>query len=70
MKVRYNKDLDTLLIELTKKKVDDAFETDNMIVHVGMNKEPVLLEIFHASKFFEEEAKTLPTHIKAKFFSA
>jgi len=69
MKVQYDKDQDIFMIELAQKKIDDAYETESMIVHVTKSREPVLLEIFHASKFFEEESKILPPQIKEKFFS-
>ena len=46
MKLHYNRDDDTLMIQLSKKLVDDAFETENMIVHISEKGEPVLLEIF------------------------
>lgn len=70
MKVHYNQTEDVFMIELTRKKVDHAYETDSMIVHVSESNEPVLLEIFNASKFFSAEAKILPTQIKERFFSA
>lgn len=69
MKVRYDKEEDILMIELIHKKIDDAFETENMIVHVDKEREPVLLEIFNARQFFKKEAKTLPAEIKQKFFA-
>lgn len=69
MKVHYDKREDILMIRLVRKKVDDAFETENMIVHVDKDREPVLLEIFNASEFFKEEARTLPADIKQKFFA-
>lgn len=69
MRVRYSKDEDILLIELAKKKIDDSYETDNMIVHITNDKEPVLLEIFNATKFLEDVNKTLPSNIKQRVFS-
>ena len=69
MKVHYSKTEDIFMIQLSNKKVDDAYETEKMIVHVTKDKEPVLLEIFHASAFFKEEANILPDDIKSKYFS-
>lgn len=69
MKVRYDKDEDILTIELMRRKIDHAYETETAIVHVSEANEPVLLEIFRASKFFAEEAKTLPEEIKQRFFA-
>lgn len=68
MKVQYSKEDDILMIELTAKKVDDAYETENMIVHVDAYKEPVLLEIFHATNFLRTEAKALPKELKQALF--
>lgn len=69
MKVQYNKEDDVLMLFLVDKKIDDAYEVNNMIVHVTSDREPVLLEIFQASSFLEKEAKALPSSIKEKFFA-
>lgn len=69
MRVRYDKEEDILMIELTKKKVDDAYETNNMIVHVTSQREPVLLEIFNATTFLKDINKTLPIKVKESIFS-
>lgn len=69
MKVHYNQDDNTLMVELLRKKVDHAYETETMIVHVSKDNEPVLLEIFDASAFLAEEAKTLPKEIKQRYFA-
>ena len=68
MKVHYNKEDDVLMIELAKKKIDDAYEKANMIVHVAVDKEPVLLEIFKATEFLKDINKTLPTNLKQSIF--
>ncbi|KKU92502.1 MAG: hypothetical protein UY21_C0001G0125 [Microgenomates group bacterium GW2011_GWA1_48_10] len=65
MKVRYDKSEDILTIQLGHKKIDDAYETDNMIVHVTKSREPVLLEIFDATKFLMDIKKTLPPKTKS-----
>lgn len=70
MKVHYDKNEDILMIQLAKKKIDHAYETENMIVHVTEDKEPVLLEIFEAKKFFAQESKILPRQIKKEYFAA
>lgn len=69
MKVHYDKDEDILMIELARKKIDDTIETEHSLVSVTEKGEPVLLEIFDASKFFIEESKVLPKEIKQKFFA-
>lgn len=68
MKVRYDKNEDVLIIQLAKKKIDDAYEKDNMIVHVTQDREPVLLEIFDATKFLMDLNKTLPSKTKSTVF--
>ena len=58
------------MIQLAKKKVDDAYETENMIVHVDQDKEPVLLEIFEATKLLKGLNRTLPSKLKGSIFSS
>lgn len=72
MKVRYDKDEDILTIVLAKKgqKIDDTYETENSLISVTEKGEPVLVDIFDASKFFAEESKVLPKEIKQKFFAS
>ena len=69
MKVHYDKSEDILMIELAQSKIDDTYETENSLVSVDVKGQPVLVEIFEASKFFAEESKVLPKEIKQKFFS-
>ena len=70
MRVRYDKDEDILMIVLAKRgqKIDDTYETENSLVSVTEKGEPIMVEIFNASKFFAEESKVLPKEIKQKFF--
>lgn len=65
-KISYSEDVDILLIQLTNKKIDDAYETDQMLVHVDKQGEPVLLEIFHATKFLKDINQKLPKSIQSK----
>lgn len=71
MKVRYDKDEDILMIVLSNKKakLDDTYETDYGLVGVTEKGEPLMIEIFEASKFFAKESKALSKEIKQKFFS-
>jgi uncharacterized protein YuzE len=50
-KVKYSKDADALLIELSDKKIDYAADKVNIIIHYTSEDEPVLLEIFEAKEF-------------------
>jgi uncharacterized protein YuzE len=50
-KIKYSKDVDALLIELSDKPIDHAEEEGQIIIHFTKENEPVLLEIFDASQF-------------------
>jgi len=50
-KIRYSKDIDALLIELSDKPIDHAEESGQFILHFAKDGEPVLLEIFDAKEF-------------------
>lgn len=64
MKLKYNKTDDVLVVEYSKGKIDDAYETENMLIQVNADKEPVLVEIFKASQFLNQAVKTLPKSTK------
>lgn len=63
-KIGYSPDVDILMIQLSGNKVDDAYETDQMIVHVDKKGEPVLLEIFNGKQYLKELSKTLPKNVR------
>lgn len=69
MKVHYDIEEDILMIELARKKIDDTIETERSLISVTETGEPVLIEIFDASKFFAAESRVLPQTIKQKFFA-
>ena len=48
-KIKYSKDTDTLLIDLSDKKIDHAEEQGQVIIHFSENNVPVLIEIMDAS---------------------
>jgi uncharacterized protein YuzE len=50
-RVKYSKDVDALLIELSDKKIDYAEEKGQFIIHFSSGGEPVLLEILGAKDF-------------------
>ena len=62
-KISYSEDVDILMIQLSGKKLDDAYDVGNMIVQVAEDGEPVLIEIMDASKFFKEAATKFPRKI-------
>ena len=69
MKLKYYKEDDLLIINFSDKPVDDSFMMENSILEVSKDKEPVNLEILHASKFFDAESKAIPKEIKEEFFA-
>ena len=54
MKVRYSREDDVLLIELSEEKIDYAEEAGPIIVHFAEDGKPVILEILDASEFIAE----------------
>ena len=50
-KIKYSKDVDTLMVELSDKPIDYAEEEGQMIIHFSKDGEPVLLEILDAKDF-------------------
>ena len=68
MKLKYYKEDDILVMSFSDKPEDDSYELDNAILEVSEDKEPVSLEILHASNFFNLASKQLPKEVKEKFF--
>lgn len=68
MKIKYYKEDDILVMSFSTKPVDDSFEVDNAVLEVDRDKNPVSLEILHASEFMKEQSKALPKDIRQKFF--
>ena len=58
-KIKYSKDVDALLIELSDKKIDYAEEEVHMIIHFSKDGEPVLLEILDAKDFILNSLSSL-----------
>lgn len=70
MKVHYDKDEDILMIVLSDKKIDDSYDTkEGNIVSVSEDREPVMIDIFKASKFLKDLGKVIPKSIKKKVWS-
>lgn len=67
-RVRYSKDVDTLLVELSDEAIDHAEEAGQFIVHFSRSGAPVFLEIQGARDFLlgslsslmKESEATLP----------
>lgn len=58
-KIKYSKDVDALLIELSNKPIDHAEEEGQVIVHFSKKGEPVLLEILDAREFVLRSVSSL-----------
>lgn len=73
MKVRYSKDVDILLLELSKAPIDYAEEVGDTILHYSPKKELVLVEVMNASSMFKDllkEAKrALPKEARKQILS-
>lgn len=60
-RIRYSKDVDALLIELSDKTIDYAEDTGQIIVHFTNDGEPVLIEILDAKEFLLRSFSTVVT---------
>ena len=58
-KIRYSKDVDALLVELSQGTIDHAEESGQLIVHFTKEGEPVLLEILDARDFLLNSLSSL-----------
>ncbi|MGQ9569949.1 MAG: DUF2283 domain-containing protein [Thermodesulfovibrionales bacterium] len=58
-RIKYSKDVDALLIELSDRKIDYAEEGGQMIIHFSKDGEPVLLEILDAKDFLLNSLSSL-----------
>ncbi len=63
--VRYSKDVDALLIELSPKPVEYAEESGQFIVHFDKEGQPVLLEIMDAKNFLLSSLSSLMKETEA-----
>lgn len=58
-RIKYSKDVDILVIELSKKKIDYAEESGQIIIHFTKKGEPVILEIQDARNFLLSSLSSL-----------
>jgi uncharacterized protein YuzE len=59
MKIRYDREEDIVIIEVSPEKIDYAEEVGPIIVHFSNQGKPVLLEILGASEFISETTKAM-----------
>ncbi len=74
MKVRYSKDVDILLLELSDKPIDYAEKVGSAVLHYSPSKELVLIELFHASSLFkalvQEATRVIPPQDRKHVFTS
>lgn len=63
-KISYSPDVDILMIHLSNKKIDDAYDANDMIIQVDKNGEPVVIEMFNGKKHLKELGESLPKDIQ------
>jgi len=64
MKVKYSKDVDILMIELSNEPISHAEKKGSVIVHFNKNREPVALEIMDAKDLLRQAYHALPQEIE------
>lgn len=70
MRVHYDKDEDILMIVLSDKKIDDSYETkEGNIVSMAKDREPVMIDIFKASKFLKDLGKVIPGKVQRELWA-
>jgi len=57
MKIRYDREVDIIMIELSDEQIDYAEEAGPIIIHFTKDNRPVLIEILDASEFLAELTK-------------
>ncbi len=66
--IRYSKDIDALLFELSQEKIDYAEEAGPVIVHFSAKGEPVLLEILNARDFLNSASSLVTGPAKFELY--
>lgn len=69
-KMIYEPEDDVLNIWLSKKPIDYAEQTGDIIVHFTKNNEAVYIEVLDASKLLKDFGKTLPKNLKQSWLNS
>lgn len=64
-KFSYEPDADVFSWEVSKAPIDFAEEAGNIVVHFDRKREPVLVEILEASRFFAAAAKLVRSRARS-----
>jgi uncharacterized protein YuzE len=57
MKIKYDREKDILLLELSSEPIDFAEESGSLIIHFSKEEKPVVVEILDASEFLSTITK-------------
>ena len=68
-KFDYEKEDDVLNIWLSRKRIDYAEQSGDVIVHFSKRNEPVYIEILDASSFLRAQSKVLPRELREAVFA-
>ncbi len=69
MKLKYSKDVDILMMELSDDPIAFAEKKDNIIVHFNKFRQPVALEIMDAKEILNRAYHTLPQKIERRMIT-
>lgn len=70
MKIKYYKEDDILVFQLSSASYDYAEMEGDFVVHFTKDKKPVRIEVLGARNFFKQESLALPADIKQEYFVA
>ncbi len=69
LRMRYDRQVDVLLVEVSKQPIDYAEEMGSVIVHFTKHHKPVALEILDASQFVTQATATSLLTKRDKLFA-
>ena len=64
MNVKYSKDVDILMLELSSEPITYAERNGSVIVHFNKNRQPVALEIMDAKELLRRTYHSLPHEVE------
>ena len=64
MKVKYSKDVDILMLELSHEPIEFAQRKGSIIVHFNKKRQPVALEIMEAKDLLKQTYNILPHEVE------
>ena len=70
MKIKYYKEDDILVFQLSPASYDYAEMEGDFIVHFTKDEKPVRIEVLNARNFLKKESQALPRDIKQEYFVA